>query len=44
MAQNYRMEKEKLLELISSKEREQIRMDIAVQKAVDLVRDAAEEK
>lgn len=44
MAQNYRMEKEKLTELINEKEREQIKMDIAVQKAVDLVRDAAEEK
>ena len=44
MAQNYRMEKEKLAELISEKEKEQIKMDIAVQKAVDFVRDAAKEK
>ena len=44
MAQNYRMEKEKLAELISEKEKEQIMMDIAVQKAVDFVRDAAKEK
>lgn len=44
MAQSYRMEKEKLIELISEKEKEQIKMDIAVQKAVDIVRDAAEEK
>ncbi len=44
MAQSYRMEKEKLVELISDKEKEQIKMDIAVQKAVDLVRDAAKEK
>lgn len=44
MAQSYRMEKEKLAELVSEKEKEQIKMDIAVQKAVDLVRDAAKEK
>ncbi|MCH5273582.1 MAG: trigger factor [Lachnospiraceae bacterium] len=44
MAQNYRMEKEKLVELVSEKEKEQIKMDIAVQKAVDIVRDAAKEK
>lgn len=44
MAQSYRMEKEKLVELISDKEKEQIKMDIAVQKAVDLVCDAAKEK
>lgn len=44
MAQSYRMEKEKLVELISDKEKEQIKMDIAVQKAVDVVRDAAKEK
>lgn len=44
MAQSYRMEKEKLAELVSDKEKEQIKMDIAVQKAVDVVRDAAKEK
>lgn len=44
MASQYRMEKEKLVELINDKEREQIKMDIAVQKAVDLVCDAATEK
>ena len=44
MAQNYRMEKEKLVELVGDKEKEQIKMDIAVQKAVDFVRDAAKEK
>ncbi|MBR6536717.1 MAG: trigger factor [Lachnospiraceae bacterium] len=44
MAQNYRMEKEKLVELVGEKEKEQIKMDIAVQKAVDFVRDAAKEK
>ena len=44
MAQNYRMEKDKLIELVGEKEKEQIKMDIAVQKAVDFVRDAAKEK
>ena len=44
MAQNYRMEKDKLVELVGEKEKEQIKMDIAVQKAVDVVRDAAKEK
>ncbi len=44
MAQNYRMEKDKLVELVGEKEKEQIKMDIAVQKAVDFVRDAAKEK
>lgn len=44
MAQNYRMEKDKLIELVGEKEKEQIKVDIAVQKAVDLVRDAAKEK
>ncbi len=44
MAQTYRMEKDKLMELVGDKEKEQIKMDIAVQKAVDFVRDAAKEK
>ena len=44
MAQSYRMEKEKLVELVGEKEKEQIKMDVAVQKAVDFVRDAAKEK
>ncbi len=44
MAQGYRMEKDKLVELVGEKEKEQIKMDIAVQKAVDFVRDAAKEK
>ena len=44
MAQNYHMEKDKLVELVGEKEKEQIKMDIAVQKAVDFVRDAAKEK
>lgn len=44
MAVAYRMEKEKLAELVTDKEKEQIRMDVAVQKAVDLVCNAAVEK
>lgn len=44
MASAYRMEKEKLVELITGKEKEQMMMDLAVQKAVDFVRDAAVEK
>ncbi|MBQ8798036.1 MAG: trigger factor [Lachnospiraceae bacterium] len=43
MAQSYRMEKDKLVELVGEKEKEQIKMDVAVQKAVDFVRDAAKE-
>mgnify|MGYP003290307882 CR=1 FL=1 len=44
MAAAYRMEKEKLVELVNDKEKEQIKMDLAVQKAVDLVSNAAIEK
>lgn len=44
MAVAYRMETEKLAELVTDKEKEQIRMDVAVQKAVDLVCNAAVEK
>jgi trigger factor len=43
MAATYQMEVDKLKELIGEKEKEQIRMDIAVQKAVDVVLDAAVE-
>lgn len=44
MATAYQMEVEKVKELIGAAEREQLVMDLAVQKAVDLVRDAAVEK
>ena len=44
MAAAYQMEVEKVKELIGEAEREQLVMDLAVQKAVDLVRDAAVEK
>lgn len=44
MALAYHMEKEKLAGLVTDKEKEQIRMDVAVQKAVDLVCNAAVEK
>lgn len=44
MAEAYNMEKDKLTGLVSDNEKEQIRMDIAVQKAVDLVVASAVEK
>lgn len=43
MAEKYQMETEKLNELISQKEKEQIKEDIAVQKAVDFVIENATE-
>lgn len=43
MAASYKMELDKLKELISEKEKEQIVMDIAVQKAVDFVVETAVE-
>lgn len=44
MAEAYNMEKDKLAGLVSDNEKEQIRMDIAVQKAVELVVASAVEK
>lgn len=44
MAETYQMEIDKLKELVSDDEKDAIRQDVAVQKAVDLVRDAAVEK
>lgn len=44
MAEQYQMEKDKLKELMGEKEIENIKMDLAVGKAVDLIRDAAVEK
>ena len=44
MAEAYNMEKDKFSELVSDNEKEQIRMDIAVQKAVELVVASAVEK
>lgn len=44
MAAMYKMEPEKLAELIGEGEREQMKMDIAVQQAVTLVTEAAVEK
>ena len=41
MAKTYQMELEKIKELIGEKEKEQIDMDMAVQKAIDLVTDSA---
>lgn len=43
MAETYKMELDKLKELIGEKEKEQIVMDMSVQKAVDLVTEAAVE-
>lgn len=43
MATMYQMEADKLKEIIGDKEKEQMKMDIAVQKAVDLVEEAAKE-
>ncbi|MDF2472459.1 MAG: trigger factor [Anaerocolumna sp.] len=43
MAASYQMEADKLKELIGEKEKEQIRMDMAVQKAVDFVLETAVE-
>ena len=44
MAEMYQMDVERLNELVGDNEKEAIKQDIAVQKAVDLVRDAAVEK
>ncbi|MBQ8084627.1 MAG: trigger factor [Lachnospiraceae bacterium] len=44
MAETYQMEPDKLKDLVGNSEKEAIKLDIAVQKAVDLVRDAAVEK
>ena len=44
MAKAYQMEADKFKELISEKEKEQITMDMAVQKAVDLITEAAIEE
>ncbi len=41
MASSYQMEVDKLKELISDREKEQISLDLAVQKAVDVVYEAA---
>lgn len=43
MAENYKMEADKLKELMGDYEKEQMKNDLAIQAAVDLVRDAAKE-
>jgi len=43
MAEAYKMEVDKLKELIGEKEKEQLVMDLAVQKAIDFVTEAAVE-
>lgn len=44
MAETYKMEVEKVKELIGEKEREQMKMDLAVTKAIDFIAGAAVEK
>lgn len=44
MAKTYQMEADKMKELIADREKEQIKLDIAVQKAVDFVVEHAKEK
>lgn len=44
MAEQYKMEKDKLKEIIAGRELDNIKMDLAVGKAVDCIRDAAVEK
>lgn len=44
MAKAYQMEADKFKELVNEKEKEQIKMDMAVQKAVDLITEAAIEE
>ena len=43
MAEMYQMEADKLKELVGEEEKKQISLDLAVQKAVELVVDAAVE-
>lgn len=44
MAEMYQMEADKLLEMVGDAEKDSIKMDLCVQKAVDLVTEAAKEK
>ena len=44
MAEQYKMEVEKVEEILDDASRKQMREDLAIQKAVDLVREAAVEK
>ena len=43
MAANYKMDAEKLAEIMSEEEKKQIQMDMAIEKAVELVTEAAKE-
>ena len=43
MAESYKMEADKLKELMGDYEKEQMKNDLAIQAAVDLVRDSAKE-
>ena len=44
MAEQYKMEVEKLKELFSDADKKNIREDLAIQKAIELIVDAAVEK
>ena len=43
MASMYKMEIEKIKEMMGDKEKEQVKADVAVQKAVDFITEAAKE-
>lgn len=43
MAKQYKMDLEKMKEIVSESEKEQIKLDLAVQKAIDIIRDSAVE-
>ena len=43
MAETYKMDAEKLAEIMSEEEKKQIQMDMAIEKAVELVTEAAKE-
>ena len=44
MAETYQMEADKLIEMVGEEEKKAIKQDLAVQKAVDLITNAAVEK
>ncbi len=44
MAESYKMELDKLKELISEEEKKNMRQDLSIQKAIELVTEAAVEK
>ena len=44
MAESYKMEADKLKEIMGDYEKEQMKNDLAIQEAVELIADAAKEK